>query len=222
MIRKFTIEKHDEYGYVGLAPSWMPGHQHDPLQGMGVAHDVLEHGPHDKVEWQGLGGSVLVRGVSGYFSRRAYGRNEPAENIASDFVELYRLWEGQSIPDPGRTRTLDDEYAEEIIRSAVRKGCELVRSELADHDEEQTTIRDWTNDAQRACMIGWMRHGYRACVHRWRDSVGMLCDTFVAIETEADRFLKHHKEYEGATVVLTFNPRIASASFELEADPYDY
>lgn len=221
MQRRFRIAEHREYGYVGLVPLWMPGHQSDPLTGMGVAHDVLEHGTHDKCEWQGLGGSVLVRGVSGYFNRKRSGNSNAAENIASDFIELYHLWEAQRIPDPGRTRKVADDYAEEIIHEAVQEGCKLIRSELRDQDREMADVRNWTDADQQRRMIGWMRHGYRACAHRWRDSIGWLCDTFERIESEADTFLKDHDDYKGSIVILSFDPRRAAASFELESDPYE-
>src|SRR5215510_9381522 len=127
MTRKFKVENHPEYGTLGLAPQWMQGEQDDPLTGMGVAHDVLEHGPNDEVEWQGLGGSVHVRGKSYYHQR--IGNPNAAENIGSDFVGLFHLWEGQEIPDPGRTYAVREDYAEQLIQDAVREGCKMVRQE---------------------------------------------------------------------------------------------
>src|ERR1044072_3858805 len=89
--REFVIAEHRDLGYTGLAPNWMPGHQADPLQGMGAAHDVLEHGSHDTVEWQGLGGSLWVR-PEWYYSRRI-GNPDRAENIASEWENLFFLYD---------------------------------------------------------------------------------------------------------------------------------
>jgi hypothetical protein len=220
MRRTFKLKRHDDYGTIGLAPTFTADGMQDPLVGMTTAHDILEHGRNDKTEWQGLGGSVYVRG-EGYFNRKG-SRYSAAENLASDFIQCCHDYQGD-VADPGPTRALDDDEAEEIIQEAVNKGCALVRSELRDNDDE--LARKFATDENKRRMIGWMRKGYRAARRRWQGAgQGMLEETFCAIEEAVDRFLKHEdcEAYEGATVIVQFDPRRATVNVEMERDPYDY
>lgn len=222
MERRLRVEMHPEFGTLGLTPLWMPGHQSDPLTGMGVAHDVLEHGKADVCEWQGLGGAVLVRASQGYF-QRGRGNPDAAENIGSDFRELFYLWEGQDIPDPGRTRPVDDD---ELIQECVNTGCTMLLSEFdsdSDTDQRRAALL-WTRTAQRERMVGWMRRGYRAAQRRYKGrQLAEVEQTFRAIEQEVDRFLDgrtEHEPFEGLEVVLHVNVRQCTARLEVEEDPY--
>lgn len=213
--RHFRIQEHPGYGEVGLSPLWMGDHQADPLTGMGAAHDILEHGAKDTVEWQGLGGTVYVRGLTGHFQRRI-GNPSPIENIGAEFDSLFRLWEGEPIPTPGRAmRLLRDEDAEEMIQAVVLEGCRQVNAEAAYADREDIAKAiAWTDTAQRARMVEWMRLGYRACQSRWRTvDAYMLSETFRAIESHVDTFLKHEgREYEGGVYVLSFEVETATCN----------
>ncbi len=211
--RRFKIAEHEEYGSIGLAPTWMSHDQADPLGGMGVAHDILEHGDNDTVEWQGLGGAVYIRGSQGWFGR-SRGNPDPVENIASDFVNLFHLWQGEDIPDPGRTYPVEDD---EMIVESVQRGARLVREEMLGQDTK--TIRlahTWTRKEQQRRMIGWMRKGYRACARRWREipPYDLSC-LFSAIEEAVDRYLESEaKEYEGAECEIRFNAQSITAHVE--------
>jgi len=56
----FEVAEHEEYGSLGFKPSWYP--KGDPLGGMAVAHDILEHFPKDdgsaEGEYMALGASL--------------------------------------------------------------------------------------------------------------------------------------------------------------------
>lgn len=213
--RRFRIEEHPEYGTVGLTPLWMPGHQHDPLTGMGVAHDLLEHGPDDVCEWQGLGGSVYVRGEDYYHQR--VGNPDAAENIGSEFRNLFYLWEGADIPDPGRTLPLRDEWAEELIQNAVQGGCKGLR----DEESENRDVTHWTRSENRQRMIGWMRRGYRAAKRRYRRiNRFRLLEAFCSIERVADETLKHYADYLGSEVRLTCDIETARTIIAVEGEDY--
>lgn len=97
LVRHFTVKRHEEHGHIGLAPQWMPQGLNDPLTGMASAHDMLEHGMHDVTELQGLGGAVYVRGLTDYWSRKG-NLNHPAVHIASDFLEIFTVSEGEWLP----------------------------------------------------------------------------------------------------------------------------
>lgn len=219
MRRRFRVAMNDDYGMLGFAPLWIKGEQADPLSGMGAAHDVLEHGSHDECEWQGLGGSVYVRGLTGYFGRTR-GNPDPVENISSEFDNLFNLWQGQPIPDPGQTQPLRDERAEEMVQAVVRRGCLVVRAACA--GLEARSARRWTNAEQQRRMIGWMRRGYRACAQRWRGRSGdELRQTFQAIEEVVDRFLRREQDLiEGTDVTLVFDVRLCEARIESTRDDW--
>lgn len=214
--RDFELAENDEYGFDGLRPLWMPGHQCDPLQGMGTAHDVLEHGRNDRVEWQGLGGSVYVRSVPGYFSMRGAGNPDPVENLAAEFESLFRLWDRSWLPDPGPCQRLRDEEAEHIIVEAVRVGCaQLVDEMQYSSDEDVAAARKWGEPEQRRRMAAWMRLGYRACRRRWRGYRDwMLRDAFAAVEEQADRALRSHAGMHGLRLRLRLDIARCRATFD--------
>ena len=71
MITKtFIIEEHEEYQTKGARPIDTP--HADPLGGMSVAHDMLEHFHNDQgsvyEELMALGASYYVRGETGFFN----------------------------------------------------------------------------------------------------------------------------------------------------------
>ncbi len=45
IVRRFVRQHHEEYGFDGWRPQWIP--HFDPSEGLGVAHDTLEHVLHD-------------------------------------------------------------------------------------------------------------------------------------------------------------------------------
>lgn len=213
MTRKFFIKEHPEYGNVGLQPAWMPDTQDDPLRGMGVAHDILEHGPNDTCEWQGLGGAVYVRG-EGYFDRSyRVGNPNPIENIATDFGQLFDLWEHQDIPECDE-RPLRDAEMQRFIAAVVTQGCKDVRSESAYRDPEtEAAAARWTRPEQQQRMRAWMTRGYRACKRRHRKYCReALTETFIAIERAVDQLLdREGQEYLGSTATISFDRESGTA-----------
>lgn len=220
-VRRFRIAEHPDYGGLGLAPTWMAGAQSDPLSGMGVAHDILEHGPNDAVEWQGLGGSLYVRGLTGYFSRPGgVGNPSAVQNISGEFHNLFQLWEGQPIPQPHKTRPLPYD-AESLLQAIIAEGKASTLAECSYSGEEaMRQAEQWLSPNQLAKMAGWMRMGYRACIDRWRPiDPYTLCETFIAIETAVDAFLKHGDDNFGEALggmiaIVRFDPMNAYATVE--------
>lgn len=223
--RKFKVERHPEYDNLGLAPTWMSDGQTDPLRGMGVAHDILEHGSKDECEWQGLGGAVHVRGLSGYFPSRI-GNPDPVDNIGAEFYQLFGLWDGQPIPDPGRTYQLRDEDAEEMIQAIVNNGCRATVAEAAYQDDQyERRAKVWTDREQRRRMVGWMRRGYRAAKARWSaHDRWTLSEAFKAIESAVDTLLDTGGEYgevfEGMDVEICFDIEACRAWAHVEYEDY--
>jgi hypothetical protein len=201
-IRKsFRVERHEEFDTLGVRPLDMP--HADPLSGMAAAHDMLEHFPGDDGsiadEFQALGAAIYVRGIPGYF---ASGRGNPdaAENIGSDFEELYRHWahEGFRLTDPGRTQALSCERAEKILQAAVNYGFKRVRYNSGDMAE----CRGFISKHARRCIVGWMRKGYRRAAKRYTHTQDWrVCWTFQLIEARVDKLLAMASEGDQLDVV---------------------
>ncbi len=198
-IRKsFMIEKHEDSGTIGVRPIDMP--HADPLSGMAAAHDMLEHFPSDdggiEDEFQALGAAVYVRGIPGYFAQRARG-HDAAENIGSEFPELFRHWahEGFCMRRPPRTLSLAprDEHAETMIQSAVNAGIKLIRDEV-DNDAD-VDPGFWLQPEGRRSIVGWMRRGYRRAARRYAHTRDWrVCETFRQIEAKVDKLLERGGE----------------------------
>ncbi len=210
--RRCRIDRDDDSGWEGLRPLWMTG---DPVVGMAVAHDILEHAADGgRLELQALGSIVYVRGLNGYFSNRL--RNDPADNIGSEFENLAMLWVGDSLPDPPPSRPIVGEFsdAEEIIQNSVYRGLSFVRS----MGLEDSTFLD--RGARDRC-IGWMRDGFRKSRRRWRKTTPwMVFETFRQIETVVDKFLLRTDvtSYRGLEVTITVDVGRAICHIDEEYD----
>lgn len=192
----FDVAEHEEYGYIGLR---MAGKPHfDPIQGMGAAHDMLEHFRDDpgtlSGELEALGASLFVRGELYYADKGRWVR-EPWQNIAGEFPMQVRYCEDRNeygIRDGGNHKRLDDEWAENQIRKTVREAFRLVRSEC-DHDEIPLWLTRWE---QRRYLMGWMRRGFRRARRRYAKAKdGMVTYTFQNIERAVDQYLKGAEVY---------------------------
>jgi hypothetical protein len=85
----FILEEWDTTGGLGLRPEWFPGA--DPLGGVAVAHDILEH---DNMtvgdvneEIQALGRMHWIRGEGGYFHDARY-YQPPSIHFATDLTYI--------------------------------------------------------------------------------------------------------------------------------------
>lgn len=199
MIRKaFALVEHFEFGSIGLQPLDMP--HADPLGGMAVAHDILEHFPGDdggvEAELQALGASLWVRNLDEYYHQKGQFRTDPAENIAADFPELWsHVWEGFELRLTGKGRSrLDDSEADEIILRACDLGVKYIR----DNGGGGLPNLDY-----QIAMKRWMRVGYRRARARFRGiDRSELVWLFMEIERRAQRVIEQCGDvfHEGQTI----------------------
>lgn len=206
----FDVAEHEEYGEIGLRPSWYPNG--DPLQGMAAAHDILEHFPNDKGDTVGelmaLGAALFIRGDGRYihtwhgsFGARSSRPFDETGDIPADFPMIWDLYldrnEGE-LPWPPVCRNRE-------LRSRVRKIMFAVRKLMQDEKERWEnsglpTISDYRK------MEGWLAHGYTKAKKRYARTIGgaaSVAGLFQAIESECNKLLKQAEE--GDKIKVTVN-----------------
>lgn len=184
----FDVAMHEEYGMIGLRMSNRP--HFDPLQGMAIAHDMLEHPKNDdgtfEHELMALGASIFVRDHESYYAQRGQRNVDPAKNIASDMVEQFHLNGGGYVlrkPANG-ARPLDDDWAEGIIQRVWMESRNLLPGEV-------DQMPAWLEEDQKANYIGWLRSGYRYAIRRYaKMCASEMCYIFQQVETAADDILR--------------------------------
>ncbi len=195
----FECAEHEEFGSLGWKLKGASGM--DPLGGMAVAHDCLEHftaedGVHH--EFMALGASLFVRGPY-YYSRKGRYESNPGVHIASDLPGILHHVqnEGYSFQEAPRTRSLDSEVVEGWIDRMFQKfhsNCE----EYA-HEDLRLTAEDERN------IRSWMRIGYRKAVKRYRGRDGEAMNLFCYIENAADKALRGCGGGEELEVCVNFS-----------------
>lgn len=217
--RTFIVEKHEEYGNVGLRPEGVP--HADPLTGMAIAHDILEHFHRDdgsqEAEFMALGASLFVRG-EGYFAQRGSNSTDPAEHLSGEFGLIYdalcQRSEPTTVRDPGRTTKLEDDLEELLDRMFMK-----ARKEFFDSHEEESERR-YLREPQATRMRGWFRRGYRKAIKRYKEidpclNTCALSSLFIDIQKEADLALKRF-DWEGQRVTIAVSPRNSTVKVTYE------
>lgn len=192
----FEFAEHEEHGFNGWKPLWIPNA--DPLGGMAVPHDILEHGRNDDgtiaSEFVASGRCIRIRGDGCYWSRYTHQiHTEPATNIASDIPQLldnsrYKDQEWPRIDDPRIRHTSIDEATEAIFLETIVRGIDNIRS---DDPEEFENIRDmYFSPLQEKALIGLLRYGYLDAIKRYPEDPWETCHLFHRIEVAANKAAK--------------------------------
>jgi hypothetical protein len=198
-VYKFTVAEHEEFGSLGFRPAWYP--QGDPLGGMAVAHDILEHFPKDdgsaEGEWQALGASLYIRGNSGYYARNG-SASTPEQNIASDLPTVFgvlRSRDGRSFAKPCKP----SRDAEVMSQAREAVSCWLRECEYMSEEDRP----DATTCERVAC---WIAKGYQRAKVRYKThgAGNVAYGLFAQIEEGADKALKHADEGMVLTVRVDF------------------
>lgn len=203
----FTVEEHKEYGSLGFTPTWYPAGE--PLQGVAVAHDILEHFPGDdgspEGEYQALGACLYIRGQN-YFRH-----GSPAENISAD---LPRIWETLRYRD-NRTHVRVCPPVKSLVLEEAREAIEHFQSEVGQYKDahyEKPTAADYT------AMVRWIAKGYNQAKRRYPNVVSVRERLFIPIEQQADARLKHAEPGQILTVSIDWVNLEVSLSCEY---PYE-
>lgn len=196
--RDFRYGRDPEYGSFGMRPAEHPGFSY--LEGMGVAHDILEHFPQDydsvASEFKALGASLYVRGDAYYAHRGS--RYTAEENVASEFGNLWRyMTAGQYLAgklfSPPSVRG-SPPYDEALLRkSALDELLDIAAME----DVPQADMVRFVDAA-----LKWIHVGYKQAKRRYkRYTRNMLLNSFIRIEDEVNKAVKR-LEFEQPVKIL--------------------
>ena len=192
----FTVQKHEEFGHVGLKPDWYKAGE--PVESMAAAHDILEHFPEDdgstKGEILALGASLFIRGETGYFQRNG-NIHPPWRHVASDFPNMKRRPEWY-IPVCHKGSRLPEhvhEWMHEIAKFLrLHDGSDDCENVSFEHFEVTNAIK-------------WLSRGYVMARRRYR-KIGCCgaADLFAQIEKRLDAGLRYSEEGDKVTAVVNF------------------
>lgn len=184
----FKCKEHQEYGSVGWVLANIPAF--DPLFGMAVSHDVLEHWPNDDSttgELMALGAMIHVRGEE-YFHQAGKVYTRPSYHFSGELGELMlkiQWGEWVSLKQyPKTSAHTDDDFAREEIAEGVRLAARHITEE---HNDlyPNPTAKEWAN------VSYWLTHGYNKARQRYKDiDRYRLLEIFCEIESKADEALK--------------------------------
>lgn len=183
----FQCAEHEEFGSNGWRLKSQP--DFDPLGGMAVAHDCLEHftdsaEPAD--EFLALGASMWLRDNQ-YRAYRGQYTTDPGANIAADLPDILRhvIHEGYRLREAPRTRATDED-----CEDAIRSMFAVYRKELREYHEDERREMRINRDTERT-IRSWLRLGYRKARRRYRDRQWEAGQLFTQIEQAADKHLMH-------------------------------
>lgn len=181
----FVCAEHPEYGSNGWRLKSQPNF--DPLGGMAVAHDCLEHfnnsdQPAD--EFMALGASLFIR-PSDYYESKGSIHTNPGVHIASDIPEIMRhiVNEGYTLPPAPPTRPVSGPVEHEMDTVFEEFQWEMLNEcdgqELTPDEDTERSIRSY------------MRIGYRRAIRRYRGRQAHVQSLFEVIEHRASQTLAH-------------------------------
>jgi hypothetical protein len=170
-----------------------------------------------------LGAIYWLRGESGWSAQKnPMGNSDPAENLSSDFIDLYRhvAHEGFTLQDPGNVEPIECEDTDDMLGRIARKGMAATREEEsyntdedADEDEELSL---WCSDQSIERAHGWLRKGYREATERYDgiDAYSLAECVFEVIEKRVSDWLQNRAE-EG--MILDVEVDLSNYSVTIEA-----
>lgn len=216
MKRIFVCAEHQEYGGLGWKPLNRP--MFDPLQGMGVAHDILEHRPRstDSLadEIQAFGAMQHIRG-SEYLRDKGRHIKSQAENSSYEIVDL--LIKAHMGFIPGLADIKDVPSCPDIFNELVVLDIAVwnqLQQVLSEEGEEVEPLQIWTEET-RSRLHKWYRRGYLGAKRRYRGiDRHELLNAFQGIEAKADSLLK--RAYEGQCMAVSLVRDLGYLVYEVE------
>ncbi len=206
---KFEGKIHEEYGSLGWAMLGKPAME--PLTGMAIPHDILEHFPDDdgsvEAEFMALGASIFVRNEECYYSRKG-NCHSAASNISSEFIQHYYYLinneKSLQFSDPGKIKI--PEEIESILDDIVEEGKKHLKSEIEEDYQQFFSLQNQIK------LKGWFAKGYRKAVKRYKGyTPDDLCYMFMETETLVDKITEYAEEGQILTVKIDLKNRQVKA-----------
>lgn len=211
----FKLEQNEEYGFPGWRMKNQP--EFDPLGGMAVAHDILEHFNSAQVrhrqsteqEMLALGAAVYIRQEEGTYANMTGTRlaHDPSHHIGSMPIEIWsnRGHRAYTLPPPPKVRIpacIADARAEFHKQWRSEREDDIKHRDPDDPDPLKD-IPPWD------VCAAWLAKGYRMAKQRYRGlDPYQLCYLFVQIEKMADRACDNLADYRDyAEMELTVVPK---------------
>lgn len=194
---KFEKVEHPEYGEYGWR---MINTNMDPLGGMGVAHDCLEHFGESDVtlssELVALGASLFTR--QDYYSAKGKFYTDPGKHVSSDLVEIMNcVARGENIVTP--SKTYRDSGCDDQITIALLECTKELREDVC-MAEALTLLHVESNKIR-----SWLRIGYRKAKLRYRGHSNWdVTNLFMQIEDTADKYLRSAEVFEQLVVRVNY------------------
>lgn len=200
--KTFVCEEHQDYGILGWRE--IDKDHFEPLAGIAVAHDCLEHFPDDgpaiEHEIQAFGAMLHVRG-----SQCTNGCSTTSwwESVQRDLLTVFQLYQFQGVTfhPPPFTYKISNEEGEYQIAKLLVSFPSFLENELSISDEEDKQLIHTFVSYLR----GWLRIGYRRAIKRWRKETEYIQPLFADLERRADQALKHAEI--GERFVVSINVR---------------
>ncbi len=203
-----TIQEHQEYGLLGLVVDTGREYFEPAMDGLVVAHDILEHPikPHScgyTDELMALGGFLAGRVERGYKTR---GYNPASiRDIEYDIHSL--LLPAPNEDGVNNTITKIDKCRSYIkcsqtmeeLKGAVKKGIIVALVEWSDWEYEDHLLKAYDIDS----IVGWICKGYNLFNKRFNNI--NTYDLFDNIRKVSDNFLSNQIEGMTGTLCVQFS-----------------
>lgn len=226
MVHNFTCRTHEDTGFKGWVLDSKP--YFDPVDGMGVAHDVLEEfprgqdQPHD--ELMAMGALIFGRGSACLnFFRPLH------EVVGGEFHELMRhvySEEGYYLKPAPPTRPLseDFEHEENVIVQVGEYVREYFPKTVGYGEFEAEEVEEILEYVPHA--LNWLRIGFRRARRRFHPHLEGwdVAYLFNRIKDEVDRTTKMEgaEEYDKLRVIVSYRRNDFRVIFEPYRDPYGW
>lgn len=169
----FEFAEHHDFGTKGWRMRKHP--TFDPIDGTGVAHDLLEHRAGDKgsvlEEMQALGAFAFIRMESGLMRQRYRGNMSDAAIVGSDILQVYRdkVFEGKTseLMPTSSTKSKALGYGEYDKMFQEALAC-VYRSWDDEVHESDAPLKDTFFQGDGAlAILGALRRGFRWAERRY-------------------------------------------------------
>lgn len=190
------------FGNQGLRPASQPDFNY--FDGMGVAHDLLEHFPSDKGtlpdEFMALGAMLHVR-KDYFYKMRPNNKTTITGNLASDLINLFGYWQGGQFPEGGFWTPPKAKKPEDFDLAEYKKIIKGYSTSEFQPEDSKEFIRFGM------ASIPWIYKGYWRARARYKH-VHDTSSLFIEIERNVNEAIKTISQFgEEVDVKLVYDRR---------------